>query len=233
MLSYSFGKLTAQETGVLLNKYTYQKYKATLAEPIQNMIITYSDRIPRNLLKLTDFVFENNVTEEELRDYVQDISDSVFLNLFALMRDKDAGAFYTAASNLFAKRDAYVIVQKLKDFLINVLYYVEGGVSEHFTRMETQEVKVIFPQDSIMRIVKVVETLPHNVTEADLMLALLNMRLVLQKRTTKDVLIENKKISGVERINVNEVVADLNETESKFEQSKLTKLDLTQLAQFR
>ena len=213
-VEFSFARLNRSESALLLNMHTADKYGQALPSEVSAMIVAEAKGIPRDCLKLADFVVENNVSYEEMKEYLREVTDSTLISLFQSMSQKDAGTYLTQASELLEKRNPQDVLHSMQGFLVKCLFLIEGGIKDGFTSIEAEDVKQLFDLKTLGQITQAVEGLKGCTSADGFMLGLFKIRLIVQKRTLLDVCAEKKSIGANERIHAAALAEEVNVSES-------------------
>lgn len=196
-LTFSFGKLRKEESALLLTSLAGN----SLAPELRDLLIKSAHGIPRTLINNLEFVRDNEVTLDEFREFVSEISTEILLELFESMKDKSICSFIQIMTDLCDNREVYEILLALKDFILRTIFYLEGGVTSDFTPEECTRLKEIFSLSQLNKILTLLEKNTSCRLEVDLQIMLYHIRLLIQDREMRDVLQESPKVASVERVN--------------------------------
>ena len=193
-ITYKFNVLSTDESYALLEATVGDK----LPFPIKSLLVRYSKGIPRLLLNSLDFVMQNNISEEEYREFVQDVSDDSLAYLFEAMKSPTISSFVAMTDSLIESRAVSDIQHAMKEFLMNMLFYKEGATT--VTVVESA-ISVFENIDSSIfnKLLNVIEQVPESADATDLRFALYKMRLIMQNRTLSAVYKEAPKIASLEQ----------------------------------
>lgn len=199
-LLFEFRQLKRNESMLFAEHLLREKGKTINKETLK-VIISYCKGIPREIEKLITFVTENNVSLEEIRDFLQVLGVPAMVNLFTLLKQ---GSFAEALEFLReVEEDVSVsnIIKVMKDFIVDVIFLIEGGNSQEFSKAEKDAVKGIFSGGrEIGKVVACIEKLNSQSNEADLILALLKTRMILCGKNETAIVTNNQAMAAQERI---------------------------------
>lgn len=230
--SFHFGRLNHKEAAMLLYSYSMRNYNQEMPVNIQKMLISSARGIPRDLIKLLDFVVSTEVTEEELRDYLCEISDAEFIALFQSMISSDVKECLLLVTDMLASKDPALIVDKLKAFVLKALFLLEGAINDGFSNSEKSSIREIFDSNTLMQIASSLERYGRNTDENTLKLSLLKIRLLFEKRTLSDVYVEKNRIGVFEKTQTEELTQTLQTLENSVDAVHLSKLSLGKIDSF-
>ncbi len=197
-LKFEFKRLKHTESLALMDKLLREK-GAALQREIQEMVISYCKGIPREIEKLVAFITENEVSIEEIRDFLQFISVSEIAQLFHTIRFQGLAAVMENLTVLSESTTPSQVLVAIKDFLIETVFYLEVGESERLTADDIAIIKTVFTKGAIGKVISVIEKLDKNLTEADLMLAILKINYIVQGRKESDLITDRKNVAAKER----------------------------------
>lgn len=130
-LVFHFGRLTLGESNLLVDrlnknlKLKTQDYK---------LIYKKADGIPRNLTILVDFLSKTEPSQEEISHLLGVIDKSYFLSV--LKESEDFVSYIDLVEELETKYPVDVILLQFKDFLVKLLFAIEGSIFDYFTKAD-------------------------------------------------------------------------------------------------
>jgi len=225
---YNFGRLNNKEGTALANKAARMK-RANLSSSAIKIVVNSAKGIPREIEKLVTMVIEDGITEEELKNYLQVISDSAFVGLFYSFKVSDLATSVEMAGNILSDTSEPVFVDALKSFLLKAAFYVEAKINEDFDSVECAELDEIFDPVRLMKVIEVAEKLPTDSSTTDIMLALLKIRVILEGRSEKDIVGQRMGMAAKDRVLAGRAQKSCTVPEGK---GKLTPLRTRSLGSF-
>lgn len=231
-LKIQFSKLRPNESRMLLLQTARDLGRLQVSEELARLITTESQGIPRKIVNSVEFILNNQVTEEEYREFVHDISDTVFVLMFRAAAKGDLAAVFEQLSELLECREAHEVFRALKDFLVRVLFCVEGGVTGEFSREDAVAISRVFDTKSVQRIGQMIGNFSHGISEADLKLLVYRMALAVQGRGTVEVLRENSSVAAEKSATSRMRAIENDRTAVEGQEVKLHGLKLSSLASF-
>lgn len=229
-LLFNFNRLNRKESFVLLDSILKEK-SVQLPEEVSSLIIKHSKGIPRDIEKLINFTVENNVSKEEMRSYLQEVSMDSLIELFNTMREPSFASMLEFLESILSDTTIKVFIDTLKDFLINVLFYMECGDKKDFTNDEILELDRLFNIEILGKCVPIVEKLRKEATESDIKLAMIKMRTIFQNRPDTSIVTDKAKVAAQEKLEAAkgfQEIASVKPTASRF-----TTLSTQMLDQFK
>lgn len=210
-IKYDFMYLTTSESRLLLER-TAQSYRSVrLSDEQKQLILNNSFNVPREIIKNTEFVLNNNVSEEELKEFFHTISDSQLIMLFENMVSSSYSLFINSLAELQDSALADKITTSLKKFIVRVTFLIEGGIKDTFTSSEVSRLQDIFTSKRLSEVTSILSRLPDKVGESDLSLTLIRCRRRMLDSTEKDI-IQNV---GVDAIHNAQLASDITIEYSK------------------
>ena len=176
---YHFSRLRQNESQLLLNRVCNAKGKK-LSRETMKLIINLSRGIPRDIISLVEFILDNNVSHDELIDYLNVISNDDFIQLFTLLKTNTLSDLLDKLDELLGSNNMDTFVSQLKEFYLNCVYLVEGGIDDFFTDVQAETILATLDHKSIFSIASLVEKLSKFSTSADIRFCFLKIRQLLQ-----------------------------------------------------
>lgn len=226
-LKFEFKRLNVPESRVFIHKVLARK-SLRVSKEIEDILIKQCKGIPREIEKLVDFVADNSVTLEEIKEYLQVVSDYVFAEMFFSM---SAGSFARVLELLESAEETASIMQiieYLKEFLVNVVFYRELGESDVFSEDEKAMVsRALLTDPSVLhKTIGIVEKLGRDSSRNDLVLALVKISAVM-KGQKETVIVANRKTEAAKE------KADVKPVEATEKPNRgLTPLSMKSLTEF-
>ena len=192
---FPFKRLTDRESNLLLDTYLASK-KLSMSEQTKNIIINYTKGIPRDTLKLTEFIIDNKPTLSEIESFLDYIDDSIFFNLFQTLKYgsiQDLLYFIESEVEIYDVRE---FVSNFKEFYLKLFFAIEGNMNNF-----RQDVNV-FDLQSTIDIVKAVDVftlgnminrLTYNSKRVDVKFFLINLYQFFHNKKLSSIVKEKTK----------------------------------------
>ena len=193
---YHFTRLNTRDSELLLT-LELQRRNDKMSADMSRVVVNAARGIPRDLISLLDFIEQNSVTMDELLSYLCVIDQYFFIDLFTAMTEQSVINMMHTLDSILAKSSLKIFIQQLKEFYLNVIFLIEGGISDYFTEDQASAIKSLIPRDSLFKIASVIEKFNYLSSEADVKFAFLRMH-QLMIGSSLDVSIKqpNKSISA-------------------------------------
>lgn len=192
---FTFRRLNKSESEQLV----VQEAGTGLSENLVRLITRNSKGIPRKIIKSIDFIRNNEVSEDEYVEFINEISDEVMMQLFDSMTNHEMKSFLDLSRMLLDNREPVKVLKAAQEFMLKVLFTIEGAKETELTIDVKNTVGEIFTSSSCQQIIKILGQCNSRVSESELMYALFRCRLVLQEKTIRDVYADSSKVAAVER----------------------------------
>ena len=164
-----------------------------LSSGLQQVILQESKGVPRNIIKLFNFVIDNEVLEEDVYDFFRIISDSDFMELFINFGTTQSSLGFEKLRELITSHSLDVFVKQLKSFLIEVILYLETGKSEVFASDVTQMIDLVFGSVDVFKITQVVDPLDYRTSEEGIEFAFLKIKQILANKKVSSIFSESRQ----------------------------------------
>lgn len=228
-IMFEFSQLNKTESKLYI-KSLLQARGVSMSAEIVGILATYCKGVPRDIEKLIDFVLDNSVTIEEIKEYLQILDMSLFVEIF---KSLTAGNTYEAIEmikNTIAEKSVAAIVKSLKDFLIEVVFYLETNQSQEFSKSEKEDITRMFNEQTVLaKLIAQVEKLNAESSESDLMLFFIKAKMIVNKRPIVEIVSDNQATAIKENIQTVRLQSEMQRLEPK---PVLTKLDAASLSAF-
>lgn len=229
-LLFEFKQLKRNESLLFADCLLKEKGKTINKETLK-LIISYCKGIPREIEKLIGFVTENNVSLDEIRDFLQVLSVSTVVNLFTLLQQENFAAALELLRDVEESISVSHIIKVIKDFVVDAIFFLEIGNSQEFNKDEREAVKRIFSNnEKTAKIIACLEKLNNQSSEADLVLALLKIRMILNGKGEGAIVSNKQAMAAQERIAAERTRAGMVNSDNSFR--GLKKLTAGSLAAF-
>ena len=171
---YHFTRLSTRDSELLLS-IECKNRDISLDQETSRVIVNAARGIPRDLISLLDFISQNSVTMDELMAYLCVIDTYSFIDLFTAMTEQSITSMMQMLDSILAKASLRIFIQQLKEFYLNVIFLIEGGISDYFTGEQADAVKSLVKPDVLFKIAAIIEKFSYNSSEADVKFAFLRM----------------------------------------------------------
>ena len=170
-LVFSFSKLNKGEAIALVDKVN-QNLK--LKPEDYTAIYQKTDGIPRNIVLIMEFLSASGSTYDELDMLLGNINKEIFIELFSNVHT--FRLYMDDVDNLLSKYPVEPVLQKLMDFIVQVIFALEGGIHDVITKKVLKSLP-IKDTGTAYKIVKLLEnSVPQ---EQSFKLALMRIRKLL------------------------------------------------------
>lgn len=178
-INFSFNRLSNSEASVLFELYCRKVNVTVTDNEIKNMILQYAKGIPRNIVNLIDFICSNEFENKTIAEFLGIIEEDSFLLLFESMKGQDFTTMLNVLNDLLSKHTRDLFIEQLKNFILNVLFFIEGGIVDPFNIGEMERLHIIFDNVDVTQVATLIESLRYNATESDVKFRLLKVRQLL------------------------------------------------------
>jgi DNA polymerase III, gamma/tau subunits len=196
---YNFGRVQ-QKDGIVLANAIMQKERVRLSPAEIKMIVNYAKGIPREIEKLIKMAIENEITEEEMKSYLQVVGDAELIALFRALKESRLATAREIISDTLAQSSPEIFVEALKDFVVRVAYLIEGGITEDFALDEKAEISEIFNPEKLAAVITAIEKIPDSCRDADIALAVLRIGKTLQGKSMAAVISQKSSLAAKDRV---------------------------------
>lgn len=182
-LEFEFKRLTAKESLALAQRLVDRK-QVRVPEETLRLVTQYCRGIPREIEKLIDFVAETSVSFDEVQEFLQFVPNSTFIEVFGEMAKGSLVGAMEVLNGTLDKSSVERVVDSLKNFVIEVVFYLESGHSDVFSTQEKKEIREAFqPGEQLTAVVNIVDRVDRGSSESDLMLTFLRLNSVMQGKS--------------------------------------------------
>lgn len=219
---FHFSRINKSNTMLLLNRLC-EESKVSLDSRLKELLCDYSKGVPRDLISLFDFVTKNQITLYELQNYLNEIDSEVFIELFSYAVSDNMAEFIVTLKDLVASNGLDVVIQQLKRFYLNVVFLIEGGIKENFTKKENELIIELLSGKPIYKIARIIEKLNRHSQEEDFFLAFINIWELMHNSTVNKTITEQKGDLLLQKESVKNVTSE-RKIIAKKEASKVEKM---------
>lgn len=206
-ITFSFNRLNHFESELLLDTLQ-KKYNVTLSPSHRRILLEECHGVPRDLVKLVEFTIDNSVTLSELRAFLKNMDKSSLLELFSTMLDVNTFSTIMSLDTLCKEYSTGVIVKQLKSFILDVIFYEEGGIRGEYSSAELKEIDEIFSNKPLTQIAALIEKLNRNSTEEDLKFLVIKLRSLMQKGNAANMIKNNGALAKQQSLVARELKSD-------------------------
>ena len=201
---YNFNRLSYGELKLLFDRTVRRLGIRSLTPSVESIVIKYSRGIPRDLVRLIEFIKDSKPTEEELRQHLGYISASAFLDLLSNMK-RSAKDYLTSLDYLLKNNPLESLIYQLKEFVLNAIFAMEAGISEDFNKDELAALASFYQESFMYKLALGLEKLDtYSTTEPDFRLFMLRQRMLLLGKREVDILTSNNKEAAVQKLDAEE-----------------------------
>lgn len=216
-IDFTFGRINDQDADKLLNKLCV-KNNYPMDDKVKRVLISNARGIPRKLTNLFDFVASGQYKSETIAQFLGVIDEEDFITLFDVMKLEDMFIFVNTVDGLLKENQADALIEQLKEFILRVIFLLEGNIADGFSQKETQQIREIFAGVNVTQLANYVTSLPTNCSEVDFKYALFKMRQTMQNRSIKQLVGSNSVVAVKQDIRATTVAKELEHTK-KVEQN--------------
>lgn len=231
-MEFQFRRLTDKECHALIRKYLLDNNYRDLPGNVENIIVRNCKGIPRDLLKSLEFIITNAVTEEELIDFFQIINDETFLELFLNMNNTDMSLLLDQLNELLSDKAPGTILYEMKSFILRAIFFLEGNITDTFSKNVRDEIKNLFTMTKLMQIADLLNRQKASIGVNDFQLLILQIRSIVTGRTIKDIVASKERVAKTEHEIVKRTAIENSLAEGTQSGNKLTKLTLQRVKTF-
>lgn len=228
-LSFSFTQLNKPELKLLFDRTAKKLGMGKVSPVVEAVIMRHARGIPRDLVKIMDFVVKNRPTEAEIVKFLNYVGVEEFLDVLQSMR----GSMFDLSrslNNLMSSHSLDVVVYQMKEFLATSLFLVEGEVNEEFTPEQVKAVKEIITPEMSAKVASLASKLDaYSFTEADLRLSMIALRQLVQGKKTAHILAESKREAAVQQERAASAHREEKELDRLYGSGEVGKVTLTSI----
>ena len=227
---YSFSRLSDNESRQLLHIASEQR-GCVLPDDMTDLIIKYGKGIPRNLLSAMSFLIDENASIEELRAHLQVIDNAKLVRLFESMKSEQIQDYVEVLEDIRSSVASPNIFASIKTFMVQVAFLIEGNIMGTFNSSEKEIMCSLFDREAYYKVVRLISTANQRMSDDDLDMLLLQIRMIIQKRSTADVIVESRKTGATERDRTEEIKAIESRSVASTTEVKKISLDFVRKTQ--
>lgn len=225
-LPFNFNRLNKTESKLLFDRTCYKLGVSGITPSVFNMVFNHSKGVPRDMVAMIQFIQDTQPTKEEISKFLGNVDSSIFTQLFYSMT-LDTRSLVLSIDALLAQYTPDIIIEQLKEYFLNCIFYIEGGLNETFSKEDRDMINAIGLNNHMYKIAGILEKLnSHESSENDLKFALLRIKQLINNKTLKSIYDENSQLAAVQNINAQKAYKDLEKSTSDTD-DVLNKLDKT------
>ena len=198
-LVFPFRRLSEAESLRLIKR----EADGQLDPGVIKLVAKSSKGIPRKIINSIDFIKNNEVSEEEYREFINEVSESSISLLLYSMTTSSMSAFVDACEGIMNKRMPATVYDALKDFLLQALFSFEGATS-NLSKDTLMSLQDTCNAKQIDKSLQLLGKYSNRLSESDLMFMLYQMRLIMQQRTVSDVYRDAPKVAAISKAHAKE-----------------------------
>ena len=180
---FPFRKLSSLESKMLASR----EAAGAMSDKILDLVVKSSNGIPRKIINSIDFIKGNNVSLEEYQEFINDISDQFFIQLFESMEMSDMSTFISICTSIQENRQPAAVLSALKDFIMKALFTLEADVTSDLSASDKAAIHELLDVRMINKIMTLLTKYDQSLSESDLVFLLYQVRLLAQNRSMSDV----------------------------------------------
>lgn len=207
-IHFDFGRLNRKESALLLQLLKEKNKYDWISSDIAEIILNYSNGIPRDITNLTEFINSTAPTLEEVQKFLHYVDNETLIGLFTSMQSDNVTESINYAKDLVEAFGTSVVIKRLKDFILNVIFYVDGGICDEFSDKERKLIRGIFTKSNAGKIAGMLESASYKINETDLMFLIFRMRMALLDKSVGSLVTGTSKAAAVQK-----TTAKINYTE--------------------
>lgn len=194
-LEFQFTRLNKASSLLLLDK-TCQRLGVSFTKDHKELIIREGKGIPRDLVKLTEFVAENNVTLEELRAFLGDtITANDFIDLFTSLSEINSFHAMAILDDLLSTCDIATFIRQLKSFILDSIFLIDGGIKDNFSNSQISILRELFNSRQLTQIATLLEKANRRTSLEDLKFLFLKIKAIMQNKAQSSLLAKNTSLA--------------------------------------
>lgn len=222
-ISFKFNRLTSSESRAL----TLRESDGRISPTAVNMVVRNTRGIPRDIIKSIDFIAKNQISDEEYREFIQEISFDELALMLLVMTEPGMASFVKSCDNLLEQREPGVIYRAFKEMLILMLFASEGANVELSVYCKNV-CDDVFDTKRIEKCLSIVEQYNDRLSETDLRFLFYKVRLLMQGKNVKEVFASSSAMASRSKTEAKKLSA----VAPVMEQKALNPIDLSKVSSF-
>lgn len=190
---HRFKDLTNKESLVLIDKID-KVNNLNISDYYKNIISKGTKGIPRQIINDCIFVGKTNPSEEELMSYYSMANKDLYIGLMR-SASLDLSTYKEVIDGYLEEYDADTIIRGFQDFLLDVVFRLEGSVMSDIGN-NGYKLLCEIGTDNIMKMINLLDDKSKiNYEKSDLLFILINIRNIILKNSKTDI-VNNKYKEG-------------------------------------
>ena len=229
-ITFTFNRLNNSESASLLERLCVQNHVA-LADDVKNVILEYAKGVPRQIANLVEFIAKGDFESQTITEFLGVIDDESFIDLFESMQSSNLLIMINCLDDLLKHYTLDLIIEQLKNFILKVLFYTEGGITDGFVASEVKRVKALFTNVDVLQLNQVIHSIAYNATEADFKYKIIKVRQFMLNKKMSDILQDNLVTAAAQQRRAKVIHQETDQSMNRMvNDTPLTKLDFSALA---
>lgn len=178
-IQFNYNRLNNSSMRILLDRYTKSLGK-TVDDGTARLLLGSARGIPRNLVNLVDFIINSRASVSEIQGFLGYVSDTTYIELFRTLLHGGMNDIVVYLDDLVGSNDIPKLVRQMKDFVLRVIFYLEGGVDDtSWTPDDKSDIRSIFKDTNLLKLGSYVEKQKTNMSDTELKLSLINLKSII------------------------------------------------------
>ena len=168
---------------------------------------------------------------DELLAYLCVIDTYSFIDLFTAMTEQSISSMMHTLDSILDKASIRIFIQQLKEFYLNVIFLIEGGISDYFTSDQADAIKSLVQPSALFKIASIIEKFSYNSSEADVKFAFLRIHQLMIGSSLEESLKKQSATVSTQMQQRKEVIKDKAFLKQKAESSvkEISKSDFLEM----
>lgn len=223
-INFAFTRITDSEADTLLDQLGTSN-KFPLSKETKKIVINHGRGIPRQLTNLFEFIKNGNYKTETLAAFLGIISEGDFIDFFKAVKSDDMFIYTNTLDQLIKAHSLDTLIEQLKEFSMKVMFLIEGNIKEGLTENEAVEIREIFRNVNLTKVINQISSINNNVSVMDFKFAMLRIRQLMLNKEISSIISD----SAIQAVMQNNKVAKLNSEATVLKQTNANSNSLTQL----
>lgn len=212
-ISFNFSSLNSEDLNILFDRTCKRLGMPIPDSATKQMLINYSKGVPRDLVNIIDFVRNNAATVDEIKEFLGEIPYTLFIDLFKSMSE-DLSYVVPLLENMLNTINVSDLTYRLKEFLIDSMFYLEGGINGRLSIFERKEIKTLFSIDTLTKILNVFGKLDtKTITDIDFKYTIIKVYKLIHKSNIGAIYTNNNKDASKQTYRSSKVANEVQEFE--------------------
>lgn len=230
-IMFNFNRLNNSESKLLLNKCCEQN-SVNIDNSVKNLIMGYAKGVPRQLTNLIEFIANGQFQTQTIAEFLGVVDSEYFINLLETMLTNDLQLMILCLEEILAKYSLDLIIEQMKNFMLNVTFLIEGDVKDEFSSDDVRRLSSIFSGKDILTLNQIVQSISYNATEAEFKYKMLKLRQALNGKTLGNIVRDNNIDANTQKYRAKHLEEEQHSIEvTQTNENPLTALDLNSLVE--